>query len=1137
MEAAVEPLRTESERILPSDDPWASIPPARPPVNLRGNIQVKEHVQRQAAQNARRGNAEKKQARAERKLERLEQGRKRLANEVRKANITREQEWRMERKLRAQSEGYSRVPTPPEKSQPPLLIRRVPSERKAPIQAEGIGPGDDKPAVLERIPQRFTDEYNYAPENLEFWSQFDVDFNHPTPAELVSWAPAMPVAPRKQEERRRALQRQKDKARRRHQEKSLQDREYMRLDSGDSYDKSTSLKSQLEQLRFMEQKSYGWFRQRMQEFEKGTWHESMERFDAWKADFAELVEDIDKGPENEVSLLEGHRRRQYRGQVSGLLDIKDEDARHEEWQKYIAQESKEDIRDVWPQLVLACLRYFPTKVDKLITATWEESWRLGESVTPPWVVQDAVWFLVRHPSLKLNSGFARKLWALMVTLMSKSPRGHLRFRQWDIFQLVDNLSTEEQVEKYYRALVEYGHPLHSNTLQQFADRLGRNVAFKSTALEIIEYLVTSKQLDINSPHIGALVTTLLSFKDQQSPDDLPEAIGKPAEYFERVLELGFTPNLFTYSVLVCNICRTGSMREALNVLDIMRGQNLEPDAILYSYLLHTAKLTQDWDAMAMLLQQAASQNIQDPVVWNEPLHFVYKAFLAEARQRISARERVPRRILPAFNYMIKMFGRVYQPDVLRKFIPWDLDPPLYAEMKPDDANGWETGVRTYHFTLGMPSFDEHALVQPGHDTISIMLMGFMATYSNPQAAFALYRHVRKMLDAGDPDVVGFVQKTGTLVYDLVLRSMLAEKSYFGLCFGILNEMIGRSELAANSVSLGRRELSLTRQASLESDPATLGEHSAQPPRARTAAEYWHQAPKAPEEAKAVFCHPPPSVHTWSILLHGLMYHKETEHAERILRLMPEYGVQPNTVSWNTMLGGYAKAQNVRMAVKTLKRLEASGVEANELTFTAFSYLHNREAALRMMETLTKKRSTRLSGQPVKAKESDDKAESGQAAQLGLELDPGNVEAEMEAWEKESAVSPASSDVDLGKDLHEDFSSRLVLGSVHMDENPPSSTSHQSPVGETGVDPVWQDLERQMMSQDQTDSVVNTRQAGEADDDWGLGDLEMPRNRPRRLQRSSKRVDDVEAAWEDLANRAVKEVRGRAAGDNRPGSAF
>jgi pentatricopeptide repeat protein len=1129
---APEPSRIGSERIVPSDDPWASIPPARPPLNPRRDLQVNQDGQRQAAEETRREDEERKQVRVRRKVERLEHGRKRLADEIRRTNITREQEWRRERKLRAQSEEYARLPTPPSKPKPPLLIRRVPSERKVPTQVDGAEPGDRTTEVLEKLPQRFTDEYNYAPENLEFWSQFDVDFNQPTPAELASWAPAMPVATRRQEERRRALQRQKEKARKRHQEKGVLNGEYMRLGAGESHTEDSSLKSRLEQLRFMEQKSYGWFRQQMQGFEKATWHESMERYDAWKADFAELVDETDNGPEEEVSLLEGHRRRQYREQVSQLLDIKDEDSRREEWQRYIATESSEDIRDVWPQLVLACLRYFPTKVDKLIHTTWEESWRMGESVTPPWVVQDVIWFLIRHPSLKLNSGFARKLWSLMVTLMSKSPRGHLRFRQWDIFQLMDNLSTEDQVEKFYRALVEYEHPLHSNTLQQFADRLGRNIACKSTALEIIEYLVISKQLDVNSPHIGALVTTLLSFKDQQSPDDLPEVMGKPAEYFERVLELGFTPNLFTYSVLVCNICRTGSMREALNVLDIMRGQNLEPDAILYSYLLHTAKLTQDWDAMAMLLQQAASQNIQDPVVWNEPLHFVYRAFLAEARQRISQRERVPRRMLPAFDYMIKMFGRIYQPDVLRKFIPWDLDPLLHAEMKPDNANGWETGIRTYHFTLGMPSFSESEVLQPGHDTISIMLMGFMATYSNPQAAFALYRHVRKMLDAGDPDVVGFVQKTGTLLYDLVLRSMLAEKSYFGLCFGILNEMIGRSELAANSSSSGHRELRLTRQA------AELPEDSVKPPRARTAAEYWHRSQQPQPETNIVFCHPPPSVHTWSILLHGLMYHKETEHAERILRLMPEYGVQPNTVSWNSMLGGYAKAQNVRMAVKTLKRLEASGVETNELTFTAFSYLHNREAGLRMMEALTKKRSTRLSTQPIRAQENDDEAESGQVAQPGLELDPGKVEAEMEAWEKQSAASPASSDVDEGRELDDDFSSRLVLDSIQMDGRAsPTSAKHQPPAGEVGVDPVWQDLERQMMSQTHTDSGLKAKQDKEADDDWGLGDLEIPRKSSRRPHRSNERDDGVDSAWEDLAKRAVKDVRGRKTGDEGPESSF
>lgn len=1019
-----------------------------------------------------------------------------MADEARRKNITREQAWRREKKLRFNEDSLAsgRLPTSAARPKPPLVIRKVPSERKVvestPPQVGGHKSDEGNTAVLERIPERFTNEYNYAPENLSFWTQFDVDWKGHTPDQLASWAPAMPVSTRKQEERRRALKKQKAKARER-QRKALQDEGNSSIGSeqerGPSQD--LSLKSKLENLRFMERKSYGWFRQEMQGFEKATWHESLDRFEAWKLDFAELVEEVDGGGEVEVSLLGGHRRRQYRDHVSRLLAITDDQARSEEWQRYVSEELREHLQDAWPQLVLACLRYFPTKVDLLIKATWEDSWRLGESVTPPWIVQDAIWLLIRHPAIKLNGGFCRKLFDLMLMLMAKSPRSHLRFRQWDIFQLVDNLPKEEQVEELYRALVEYGHPLHFNTLQQIADRLARDVAFKSTALEIIEYLVNSKQLDVNSPHIGALVTTLLSFKDQQSPDDLPVVLGKPAEYFERVLELGFTPNLFTYSVLICNICRCGSMREALSVLGIMRGQNMEPDAVLYSYLLHTAKQTQDWNAMALLLQQASSQNVRDPVVWNEPLHFVYKAFLAEARHRVSKRELVPRRVLPAFEHMIKIYGNIFNPDLLRKFIPWDLDPLLNAEMKLDTLGGWEAGMRTFHMAQGMPSWGERGLLEPGYDTISIMLMGFMSTYSNPQAAFALYRHVRKMLDAGDPDVVGFVQKTGTLVYDLVLRSMLAEKSYFGLCFGILNEMIGRSELAATSSSSGHRELPLTQQTQTTTSSTANEESQAQeidtspspppeelkpqpyqgPSTARTAAEYWHPPPQPPQDTKIIFCHPPPSTHTWSILLHGLMHHHEAEHAERVLKLMPEYGVQPNTVSWNTMLAGYARQQNTRMTVKTLKRLEASGVEASELTYTAFSYLDNRDAALRMMEKLTKKRSERLAGEPVREDPNPEEGEGGRVVD-GLELAPEVVQAEMEAWEGSVVEEDMASQVQEKEMPSKIRIADLMGGSSSM---PPTRPKRSAREGD--VDPVWRDLEKELMGKVRAD--MDPKKAG------------------------------------------------------------
>ena len=85
----------------------------------------------------------------------------------------------------------------------------------------------------------------------------------------------------------------------------------------------------------------------------------------------------------------------------------------------------------------------------------------------------------------------------------------------------------------------------------------------------------------------------------------------------------------------------------------------------------------------------------------------------------------------------------------------------------------------------------------------------------------------------------------------------------------------------------------------------------------------------PPAAKAKQCQP--TTHTWSIFLHGFTRHRQVTLAEEVLIYMRGKGIEPNQVTWNTLLGGYAAAQDLDGTLDALRRAEADGLAWDEWT--------------------------------------------------------------------------------------------------------------------------------------------------------------------------------------------------------------
>ncbi|KAK3673709.1 hypothetical protein LTR78_006262 [Recurvomyces mirabilis] len=97
---------------------------------------------------------------------------------------------------------------------------------------------------------------------------------------------------------------------------------------------------------------------------------------------------------------------------------------------------------------------------------------------------------------------------------------------------------------------------------------------------------------------------------------------------------------------------------------------------------------------------------------------------------------------------------------------------------------------------------------------------------------------------------------------------------------------------------------------------------------------------------------PPNIHTWSIFLHGFSARGELRLAEQVLTYMREKKMEPNVVTWTSLITAYARNQNEEGLVDVLRRSEQSGLVWNDWTRKGVGRFRNQE---RLREALRRQR--------------------------------------------------------------------------------------------------------------------------------------------------------------------------------------
>lgn len=96
-----------------------------------------------------------------------------------------------------------------------------------------------------------------------------------------------------------------------------------------------------------------------------------------------------------------------------------------------------------------------------------------------------------------------------------------------------------------------------------------------------------------------------------------------------------------------------------------------------------------------------------------------------------------------------------------------------------------------------------------------------------------------------------------------------------------------------------------------------------------AAEVIKDMQRSSPDSKVEQCKP--TQQSWSIFLHGFTSHGQLKLAEQVLNYMRSKGIEPNKVTWNTLMVGYASAQDMEGTLDVLRRMELDSLTWDEWT--------------------------------------------------------------------------------------------------------------------------------------------------------------------------------------------------------------
>ena len=567
--------------------------------------------------------------------------------------------------------------------------------------------------------------------------------------------------------------------------------------------------------------------------------------------------------------------------------------------------NKVERAQVWPEVMITALNSYPNSALKILVATFTSPF------PPRYAVTDTLSFIISHYLRGQQNPDPKHVLQILHSiqyLSAKGPEDYICLSQSSIYLLLSNLPPPHLL-KFYTFLGDIGHPLHENTLIQFASQFGKQ-GLISAAFEALQRL--SRVTDFKSTKILRLCTTLLRRKYLLMDGSYSES-----ELFKFMLECGLEPNVHTHNVLLQNSLQAGDPETAWQIHDMMIENGVGVDSHTYSILLNDAKLRLDRPAVDRVIAIVREKGIKNEHIATDHLHAIFlfheEDRFANSNSDLSSGHR--KGGATAIEQMLPVYSEYFRREPFNHLIPHEMGSSLFPELHNSHSS-----------EPSLTPDDGAELMDPPARTLILMLASLVRGFSEPGHAESFYDHFRNLELTGDPAIAELIESTH--VYDFVLAAFGRFPQTLPKCLGVIAEMLSPSATPQPTISSSPLQP--------EDQDSRLLEDTALLSTSRT------PAPRAPRRP------PKPGVFTWSILLRVFMNHGQPRAAEKVLTMMESRGIVPNQVTWNTLVAGYARMQNTAMTVDAVSRLEDAGFEVDDHVMAALTKIHDYRALIEVM---------------------------------------------------------------------------------------------------------------------------------------------------------------------------------------------
>jgi pentatricopeptide repeat protein len=619
----------------------------------------------------------------------------------------------------------------------------------------------------------------------------------------------------------------------------------------------------------------------------------------------------------------------------------------------------------WVQVMLGALGRRPSWALKFLIASTR-----SEPYPPSYAISDSLEYIVCYFLYKVKGPDVRSvttIFRIVMGLLDNFDHYYLHLSQKTIFWLLSHISVD-QAEHFYKVLVHRSHPLHENTLLQFAHTFAREGRIQ-LAIDILQRFHNNGG-DFAQPKVESVCSTILERKHRENS----ASVMSDSDIFGLLLDFGLRPNIIFYNILLQNAAESGDSETAWRIHDMMPGLGIEADANTYSILLTDAKLRMDQPAMKRIVEIVELKGITTEYIITDLLHAM---FLTYEQERKATHMHTP----PS--------------TPLKRMLP------LYAEyFDLEPIRGLLTqGYRD----LAVPS--DRPKMHPSKATLVVMLIALLRGFTNPTSAPEWYQRFRTMVLSGHPDIAPLAESTH--IYDAVIMCLARWPVTLRLCTRVISDMFS-SYAAAQKVqkrlnlpirngnmlqttmgSFASTPLSSMHSLRREEDESRINqvldglqaERSAvkfaeddvdaideYPSKNSKPTKFSPTPLKAAVEASeqsvdqvVIHGHCKPSVYTWSILLKAFMDHSQPRAAEKVLTMMQRRGITPNKVTWSSLAIGYARLQDITNTVDVIEKIENEGWEVDDITIKGLQVIENREG---LMEALREKNLRRIKKQKL-----------------------------------------------------------------------------------------------------------------------------------------------------------------------------